>query len=88
MTDTYAPAVRVIVVASLLLAIMTMTFVTARVAGAGGACRAASACASDACRMVTVSKLSCATYAVDFTMPATPLAWAGLIDSAPRETRG
>lgn len=37
MTETYTPAVRVIVVASLLFAIATMTFVTVSVARAAGA---------------------------------------------------
>lgn len=87
MTETYTPAARVVVVASLLLAIATMTFVTASVAGTTGACRATAACESDACAMV-ITKRSCAAYAVDFTMPATRLAWAGLIGSVPRRTPG
>jgi len=37
MTETYTPAVRVVVVASLLFAIATMTFVTVSVARAAGA---------------------------------------------------
>lgn len=86
MTETYAPAMRVVVVASLLLAIATMTFVTASVARATSVCPAKAACESDACRVVTVSKRPCAAFAVDFTMPATPVAWASLIGSALRGT--
>lgn len=87
MTETYTPAVRVVVVASLLLAIATMTFVTARVAGAAGGCPNVGVCESDACEMV-ISKRGCAAYAVDFTMPATPVAWVGLIGPAPRKMPG
>jgi hypothetical protein len=87
MTETYTPAVRVVVVASLLLAIAAMTFVTARVSFAGDACPTKVACEGDACEMV-VSKRSCAAYAVDFTMPATPVAWVGLIGPAPRRMPG
>lgn len=87
MTETYTPAVRVVVVASLLLAIATMTFVTARVAIARDACPTKVACESDACEMV-ISKRGCAAYAVDFTVPATSVAWVGLIDPAPRRMPG
>jgi hypothetical protein len=88
MIETYTPAARVVVVASLLLAIATMTFVTARVAGAAGACSVTGECAGDGCGVVTASKRSCAAFAVDFTIPAAPLAWAGLIGPASRRTPG
>jgi len=97
MTETYAPAVRVVVVASLLFAIATMTAVTfsvARAAGAlaVGACgaygeaydydslpaareSALAKCQSDACRVVTTSKRSCAAFAVDFANPCGAYGW-------------
>ena len=87
MIEIYTPAVRVVVVASLLLAIATMTFVTARAAGAAGACLSGRACADDGCEMV-ISTRRCAAYAVDFTAPATPLAWAGLMGPALRKIPG
>ncbi|HWK98070.1 MAG TPA: hypothetical protein VNR39_21845 [Pseudolabrys sp.] len=88
MTEIYTPAVRVVVVASLLLAIATMTFVTARVAGAANACSAVAACESDPCGLITSAKRYCAAFAVDFTVPATRVAWAGLIAPTPRNVRG
>ena len=88
MTETYTPAARVVVVASLLLAIATMTFVTARVASAAAACAAKAACESDTCRVVTASKRNCPAFAVDFTIPATPVAWAGLIGPTSHRTPG
>lgn len=87
MTETYTPAARVVVVASLLLAIATMTFVTARVAGASASC-STTACAGDGCGVVAALTYSCAAFAVDFTAPPTRVAWAGLIATAPRQTPG
>ena len=84
MIEIYTPAVRVVVVASLLLAIATMTFVTAR---AAGSCSHGSACAGDACEMM-ISTRRCAAYAVDFTVTSTPLTWAGLLGPALRKLPG
>jgi len=108
MTETYAPAVRVVVVASLLFAIATMTAVTfsvARAAGAlaVGACgaygeaydydslpaareSALAKCQSDACRVVTTSKRSCAAFAVDFANPCGAYGTGGNRRQARRHT--